>query len=426
LSQAVALGVFVAAVAAPSASAPTLENLLAQYNRGEFQAAVKGLVELPVRLSVLSAKDGVRVDPLFLEWIAYAPKWIAAADTEEADRRRLVAASFALELARARTAVLWHMRYPFIAWACGMLRQTPVRLPAERWWHLAAIATFQENEDWPHVVGGLWTPLRATSYLRRSNQMFYGEADHAEATTGHLAHAKAAFPNEVRWRLIEAQYAESVTILEEALGPMGIGGHQTPLAYREALVRAAAGQKVPPPIGPMTRPAALEALNRIGRIPPLVEQLKSVSEVPSLRADAALRLGFLRIRLEEWDEALVHLRDVPTLTKEPAIAGLSHHFMGWVYQQTDQREASIGAYRRALALTPRARSTSILLAAQLLDSGRHADAYKLLNEALEARPSPGTFLSDTVDPPPDLWPLYPRGDAMLLPTYLTRLREALK
>jgi hypothetical protein len=61
-----------------------------------------------------------------------------------------------------------------------------------------------------------------------------------------------------------------------------------------------------------------------------------------------------------------------------------------------------------------------------LDSGRQPEAFKLLTQALEARPSPGTFLPETVDPPPDLWPLYPRGDALLLPTYLTRLREALR
>jgi tetratricopeptide (TPR) repeat protein len=284
----------------------------------------------------------------------------------------------------------------------------------------------EDNEDWPHVIGGLWTQPRAATYLRRTTKQFVGDADREEATTGHLAHARLAFPDEVRWRLTEVHYEESQTILEEAAGPLGIGGHQTTPQRREDLARAASGQKAGPSVGPMSRHAAAAALDRLGRIPPLVQRYEALNSVPSLRGDVALHLGFLRIRNEEWDEALAHLREVPKLSKEPALVSLSLHFMGWVYQQTDQRAAAIDAYRKALAVSPQARSTSILLAAQLLDAGRQAEAYTVMHGALEARRGPGTFATEEADPPPDLWPLYPRGDAMLLPTYLARLREALK
>ena len=414
------------ALAQPMAGAPMLEDLLVRYDRGEFLTVARALRELPERPSVVGGADGVRLDPLFLEWEKLAPQWIAAAGAGQAGRRRIVAASFALELANARAASQWYLRYPFVAWACGLLRVSPSSHPAERWWHLAAIAVMEDNEDWPHVIGGLWIQQRAATYLRRTPKQFFGDADREEAVTGHLAHARLAFPNEVRWRLAEVHYEESQTILDEAVGPLGIGGHQTSPRQREDLVRAAAGQKVGPPVGPISSHAATAALARLGRIPPVVQRYEALNSVPSLRGDVALHLGFLRIRNEEWDEALGHLREVPKLTQEPALVSLSHHFMGWVHQQTDQRPAAIDAYRRALALSPQSRSTSILLAAQLLDAGRQAEAYTLMHGALEARRTPGTFATDEADPPPDLWPLYPRGDALLLPMYIARLREALK
>jgi tetratricopeptide (TPR) repeat protein len=421
-----AVCVIASSLAVSQPSTPTLEDLLLRYDRGEFQAAAREMRDLPERPTVVGGADGVRLDPLFLEWEKLAPRWIDAAGAGQAGRRRVVAASFALELANARNATQWYLRYPFVAWACGLLRASPASHPAERWWHLAAIAVMEDNEDWPHAIGGLWTQQRAATYLRRTTKQFFGDADREEAATGHLAHARLAFPNEVRWRLAEVHYEESQTILEEAAGPLGIGGHQTSRQQREELARLASGQKIGSQAGPLARHAATAALDRLGRIPPLVQRYEALNSVPALRGDVALHLGFLRIRMEEWEEALGHLREVPKLTQEPALVSLSHHFMGWAYQQTDQRAAAIDAYRKALAVSPRSRSTSILLAAQLLDAGRQAEAYTLMHGALEARRTPGTFATEEADPPPDLWPLYPRGDALLLPTYIARLREALK
>jgi hypothetical protein len=405
-----------------------LEELLSRYDRGEFQAVARALRDLPAQPPALRPGDreGMRLDPLFWEWLTVAPRWIATGSSGEAGRRRLVAASFALELANARPRVDWYLRYPYVAWGCGLLRHSPSGLPAERWWHHAAIAVMQDNDDWAHIMGGLWKQAQASSYLRRSVTQFIGEADQTEAIAGHLAHAKTAFPDEPRWRLNEAQYWEGLTVLLEAGGPVGIGAHQTSRAFREALVKAASGQKVGPPFGPIAKGVATDALDRLGRMPPVVQRYEALSTVPSLRAEAALHLGFLSLRLEEWDAAMAELRKVPTLTREPAVVSLSHHFMGWIFQQTGDRDDAIAAYRKALAAAPGTRSTSILLAAQLLDSGRKMDAYTMMHLALEARPMPGTFAPDAADSPPDLWPLYPRGDALVLPAFLTRLREVLK
>jgi hypothetical protein len=417
-----------AASAAQTPPASDLDALLTRYDQGDFQPVARALRDLPVRPPAARAgeRDGMRLDPLYWEWLVVAPRWIAAGNAGQSGRRRLVAASFALELANSRPHVDWYLRYPFVAWGCGLLRHSPSGVPAERLWHHTAIAVMLDNDDWVHVMGGLWKQAQSSSYLRKSVNQFIGEADQTEAIAGHLAHAKTAFPDEPRWRLVEAQYWENLTFLPEAGGPVGIGAHQTSRAFREALVKAASGQKVGPPFGPIGKAAATDALDRLGRIPPVVQRYESLSAVPSLGGEAALHLGFLNLRLEEWDAALAQLRKVPAATREPAVVSLGHHFTGWVFEQMGNRDDAIAEYRKALAAAPGTRSTSILLAAQLLDSGRKLEAYTMMHQALEARPMPGTFASDAADTPPDLWPLYPRGDALVLPSCLTRLREAVK
>jgi len=410
---------------APAPGAPALGDLLVRYDRGEFVEVVRAMRELPVSPApVIGGADKVPLDPLFLEWLRLAPRWIDDVQGERAARRRLVAASFALELARARAHVNWYLRYPFVAWACGVLRHSPTPRRGERLWHLAAIGVMEENDDWPHIVGGQWTQMRAATYLRRTLRQFFGEADYDEATTGHLAHARLAVPDETRWQIAEAHYEETRTSLEE--GPLGIGSQQVSAARRDLLARAAAGQRIRPPEEPIDRASAKALLERIDRVPAVIERYRKLNAHEELRGDVALRLGFLRLRLEEWDAALADLREVPHLTQEPALVSLSHHFAGWIFQQTNRRAAAIDAYRRALAVTPRARSTSILLAAQLADAERLPEAYVLVNEALMARPSPASFPAETADAPLDPWPLYSRGDALLLPTFITRLREALR
>lgn len=72
---------------------------------------------------------------------------------------------------------------------------------------------------------------------------------------------------------------------------------------------------------------------------------------------------------------------------------------------------------------------SILLAAQLTRTGRQREAYAILDAALKASPAPdvSNFRVDgMVDPPPDPRLLYQRGDAVMLATYLDRLRETLR
>lgn len=419
-------------VAAPgqtAAPAPTLESLLTRYDRGEFDAVVAEFDRLPVVPPTPARRqEDVPLDPLFVEWMALGPRWIAAGPDDGTPRRRFVAAAFALEVARARTSVDWVFRYPFLAWACEVLRSVPGRPAGHRWWYLASIGVLQDNDDWAHVMGGQWTPLRARIFLRRTPMHFIGRADQEEALAGHLSHAKAVFPEELRWLLTEVQSEESQKLFEPTMGPVGIGGHVLSKADLDEITGALKGERAGRLKGSVDLLGAKAALHRASQVPAIAARYEALNVHPALRGDVALHLGFLHLRREEWEPALKRLADVPELAAEPAIVAMSYHLTGWIHQQAGRRDEAIAAYRRALALAPRSRSTAILLASQLGSGGATADGYAVLFDALEARPAPGVFPPATAaaQAPLDLWPLYPRGDALLVPTYIARMREALR
>jgi tetratricopeptide (TPR) repeat protein len=422
-----------------AARAPDLAGLLNRYERGEFEAVARAMTELPPSASqfasIISGDPG---DPLVKEVQRLAPNWISAAGAEATTRRRLVIASFALELA------YWHrtapgVRYPLLLWGCDLLRKNPTRLPGERWWHLSAIALHEEADDWIHVLGEI--AAKPPPPMTRASFKFFSRADQEEFSKGHLEHARAAIPDEPRLLLPAAHYAESLTFLSGILGgPNGINSQQTSPEFLESMERIfQLGTNAVPGSRELDQKSVKEMLARVDQIPKVAERYAALGANPALRADAELRQGFLDLRLTSWETALAHLDEVPRTTDEPALIGLSHHFRGWIFEQTRRTEEAVEAYRLALAAAPRARSVSILLAAQLTKAGQLHEAYAVLDDALKASPTPalrfavalrgrgssGRF-EGNVNPPPDLWLLYRRGDAVMLRTYVDRLREALR
>ena len=117
---------------------------------------------------------------------------------------------------------------------------------------------------------------------------------------------------------------------------------------------------------------------------------------------------------------------------------ISHYLRGWVFQRMDRRDDAIAEYRVALDASPQARSISTMLADQLAQAGRQAEAYDVLDAGLKAslaaadsrsrfptrggRAGAGPF----IDPPKDPWDQFQHGDARLIATYFTQLREALR
>lgn len=419
---------FVLWVAVPSgAPAPDLTALLDRYERGDFAAVARAMAEIPPAPSQRTPLgQGDPNEPTFVELQRLAPGWITAAGPAAAARRRLVVAAFALELTVDRPSTPWPRSYPLLVWACELLRKNPTALPGERWWYLASIAAFADADDWSHLVGTAKAKLPIG--LTASSVRFFSAADQEELALGHLSHARRAMPMEARLQLVEVQYEEHQTFLPFA-GPLGINSPQTSpilLDSLDRLLRPPASKTPEKALDPRSAKAALDRVNRIGVVASRYEALRRHA---ALRADIELHQGFLDLRLEAWSGALAHLDEVPRATVEPMLIALSHHFRGWIYEQTGQRAQAIAAYRASLAAAPLARSVSILLAAQLTENGEQEEAYAILDAALKARPAPdrSRYVPWPETPGPrDPWPLYRRGEALLLESHMQRLRETLR
>ena len=407
-----------------------IASLLDQYERGEFAVVARALAEIPASPPgrTFGPYETDPTDAAYVEFERTAAGWIGAAGTEAAARRRLVAAAFALELAYVRQGVPWRARYPLVVWGCETLRRQPTRLPAERWWHLASIALLEDAEDWRHVLSVAKVPIPTT--IRPRDVRFFNQSDREEFIDGHLDHVAKALSSEPRLRLADLHYAEYLTFLPDVEGPVGIGGQQTSsevIASLEQLLKDRS--RVSAALQALDPREVKDLLGRVRRLPELASRYAALGAEQDLRADAELRQGFLALRLERWEAALAHLEEVPRLTRETPLVALSHHFRGWIFEQTDRREPAIAAYRAALAALPRARSASLLLAAQLTQIGQIEEAYALTDTALRARPAPDRRLLTLFVPPDapiDPWPRYKRGDALMLASFLDRLREGLR
>ncbi len=419
------------AAASPRAAAPVpILDLLNQYEQGGIEAVARAILDIPATSSTsrLRVYEHDTSDVAYVELTRAAPAWIDGAGAGAAPRRRLIAAAFALELAYLRQGIPWRARYPLMVWSCELLRRQPTGLPAERWWHLASMAILEDSEDWRHLLGVANVPMPPT--IRPRDVPFINQADREEFVDGHLDHIAKALPGEPRLRLANVHYAEYLTFLPDVEGPLGIGGQQTSsevLTSLEDLLRNRS--RASPALQALDSREVKDLLARVRRIPEIASRYAALAPDASLRGDADLRQGFLRLRMEEWEAALAHLDAVPRHTREAPLVALSHHFRGWIFEQTNRREPAIVAYRAALAALPRTRSVSLLLAAQLTQIGQLDEAYAVMDAALKARPAPDRRLITMPAPhdaPIDPWLRYKRGDALLLATYFEQLREALR
>jgi len=105
------------------------------------------------------------------------PQWIRKGPPETRDRRRLVIAAVAVELANQAGLADWPEARSLIEWACALLRQNARPSSAERTWLWAATAVFE------------------------------GAAD-AAVLQAHVTHALKRFPGDCRFTLARAMAAE--------------------------------------------------------------------------------------------------------------------------------------------------------------------------------------------------------------------------
>jgi hypothetical protein len=342
------------------------------------------------------------LEGLFPAFEKDANRWIREGDEASLARRRIVAATVALEIAHRLRERPTYYSGQYLVWASLVVRQDPeLKLPTlERLWYLACLSGMTElDQPWVFVTGreNRGSPLdRLASALGRG---------------GQLAEALRRFPDEPRFQL--ARVASSAWFVE---------GSQIPSSLL-ALARRRANGARPEPRGTDEWVAAVawsqadRVRVEVARVPELKQAFELLSVYESLRAEIALHIGYLESVAMNYGAALDHLRRVPELTSDTYLRFLSEYFIGRTYQNLGDRQQAREAFGRAASIVPHARSAATQLAAELLLADSVADrdrAYGLLQETYSDRS------------PQDPLQFFGRGDARLWPVYLAQLRRALR
>ena len=387
--------------------------ILTRYATGDYAGAIKAIEGID-QFAFDTPLTPDTPDNAFTNWQRAAPEWIRLGTWPTGLRRRqLIAATVALEIVRARPELNGYRRLSFLSWACELVRDHPVGSDAERLWYLTSIAVMQELSP----LGLL--PAERDDMTPRLVRL---PADRAEVTAGHVTHAIAAFPREGRFRLTEVlARAARTSVTTFSASRNWMDANELPVKH-------------PPSDRDWAKPLA----DRLAPLPAIERDLQALASDEAVRAEAELNLGYLSARQQRWNEALAHLDRVTPFTQEALLVCVSHYLRGWVFQRTGRRDEAIAEYRLALEASPHARSISTMLADQLAQAGRQAEAYDVLDAGLKAslaaadsrsrfptrggRAGAGPF----IDPPKDPWDQFQHGDARLIATYFTQLREALR
>jgi tetratricopeptide (TPR) repeat protein len=357
---------------------PPVVQLLDRYAAGRFDDVVHHFDALSDFQSLL---DDLK---------ANGHGWIDAAGPETRVRRRLVAATVALEAARSASSFDWkwiakqplmcrpgggaggdgtgarvggraecyqppnvlYWRAPplLIEWACALIAEDSTPDVIERWWHLGALAVAQRSEDVQFLIGD---PAIGRGLLA-------GEIGNTQDEIKHLAHSRKRFPNERRFLLAEGIARERV--------------------------------------------AASDA----------IALYDSVKDDRAIGGEALVRLGVLQSLMGRVADAVKALDRAEQTTRDPFLLYLSEYTRGRIAESRRQTGEAKTAYRRAVAAYPNGQSATLALAFLLFRDGSRTEAQGLAGEMLAA----------TL--PPDPWREYAHADDRFWPQIVRRLRAEIR
>jgi tetratricopeptide (TPR) repeat protein len=307
------------------------------------------------------------LDMLADELVAHGEKWANAAGRDAAPRRRLIAATFGLEVASARFREEWGNVRHVIEWGCRLVRRGPPS-EGERLWHLASVSLIEGAGD----TGLLMAPGRRPGL------------------TNHLSHAHSRFPADIRFPFSDAVAHERG--VDER-------GRDEPWEPDAALKRRA----------PFESRAELELLRR-ENTRRYLERLRQVQADPTVGVEAQLRAGRLLHILHESAQAITAFNEVLKRSDDPFFVHLAHLFSGRSYEQLEERDRASTAYRQALEAVPGAQAASMHLAALLAADGRPTEAYAVMKSSFALQPR-------------DPWRVYGYGSFRFWPQYMAALRR---
>src|SRR5262245_34501519 len=311
---------------------------------------------------------------LYLNLQKYGLKWAKDAAVPARPRRLLVLASFALEAA-GNSSVETQTALQLIELGCDRLRPPngPAQpLPAERFWHRAALGVLEAKGNYMSVMAHLW----------HLNRRFKDEPSVLLAR---------AWMKQAEWEAIPGELA-SMSMPVGLIGRSGRMGYDSfqslnmvrggfaPSVYAAGAFGAGVSSLFGPygPKGPGTISAPRDITSSIwskpdekvsvgGRV--IREYEKALAE-PSVAPEAHLRLGYLHYVSGKTELALSHLDQAERVNTAPDQLYLVDLFRGWAAERAGRLQEAEAAYRRALVHVPYGRTAVTWLAAMMQGQGR--------------------------------------------------------
>jgi tetratricopeptide (TPR) repeat protein len=249
-------------------------------------------------------------------------------ETRESQRRLLT--SFALETAAVGAKRQAAAAGRLIEWACQYVRShTPVS-DFDRAWELAALAALEGAID-------------------------------SESLRGHLGHLHGVLADDPRVQLAYGVAEEQFNAPSEAL-----------TRSLAAIELARARQDIVRSDGETGR-AAERAITRY----------RDALKLPSIHAEAVLRLGHVYLMQHRYDDALTAWKDAADSPDDPALVYLTRLFRGLAYEGLKRDVDARAAYHSAAAISPSAHSVNMRLAALAFRSGRTDESQQIVERLLK-------------------------------------------
>jgi tetratricopeptide (TPR) repeat protein len=361
--RALVLGCVLAALsAAPGAAArqstslsfSSISELLTSY--ADWVQGRRSGVELVAIDLDATQRQLARFDPSSL------PTTAALGTPEAREEQRRLITTFALELAAVGSKKHAAAAARLVEWACPYVRAHAPQNDFDRAWQLAALSVLEGGID-------------------------------SSGLHDHLDHVHNLFQDEPRLVLARGIAEEQFSAPSEVLTRSVAAAN---LARAREIASRAEGERFR---------AAERAAARF----------KDAAKDESLRAEASLRLGHVKLLMGRYDEALAALSGAERGTDDRAVIYLVHLFRGMALENRGRIDEARASYRQALAISPGAHSATLRLAAMEFRHGRTDAPDQMLDALLRVD-----------DPRRDPWWSYYAADWRFWYPRIERVREMLK
>lgn len=150
------------------------------------------------------------------------------------------------------------------------------------------------------------------------------------------------------------------------------------------------------------------------RIDMIIDAFDEARRYGEVSGEAAMRLGFLYLRIGQTALAVKTLEVAARDSREPQIVYLSHLFRGRALERLDRDADAVEAYRAATQAVPGAQTAALALATALVKVGQRTAAAGVAQQTVGQAP------------PQDPWFFYGKTSASRWPALLAALREAIR